>query len=160
MLAAILDFSVRHHLCQFMPAVSETTENVEHFDIWHILLYGGVRVHNFSVMKVTLPLRLPRLGKRELILVLFARLFGLCLFGFVDFLFLLVSGKGCGFWLWHSLDFSLSFFMLISPYRNVSAVANHSSFSKYVFTIIIIILFCLRRMAVSTTGSLSDCISC
>ena len=27
---------------------------------------------------------------------LFVRLFGLCLFGFVGFLFLLVSGKGCG----------------------------------------------------------------
>ena len=33
--------------------------------------------------------------KRELILVLFVRLFDLCLFGFVGFLFLLVSGKGC-----------------------------------------------------------------
>ena len=31
-----------------------------------------------------------------LILVLFVRLFDLCLFGFVGFLFLLVSGKGCG----------------------------------------------------------------
>ena len=29
-------------------------------------------------------------------LVLFVRLFDLCLFGFVGFLFLLVSGKGCG----------------------------------------------------------------
>ena len=55
-------------------------------------------------------LRLPRLGKRELILVLFVRLFDLCLFGFVGFLFLLGSGKGCGLWLWHSLDFSLTFF--------------------------------------------------
>ena len=36
------------------------------------------------------------LGKRELISVLFARLFGLCLFRFVGFLFLLGSGKGCG----------------------------------------------------------------
>ena len=44
MLAAILDFSARHHLCQFMPAVSETTDNREHFDIWHILLYWGVRI--------------------------------------------------------------------------------------------------------------------
>ena len=35
-------------------------------------------------------------GKRELILVLFVRLFGLCLFGFVGFLFLLGPGKGCG----------------------------------------------------------------
>ena len=47
----------------------------------------------FSVLLV---LRLPRLGKRELILMLFVRLFDLCLFGFVGFLFLLVSGKGCG----------------------------------------------------------------
>ena len=27
------------------------------------------------------------------------------------FLFLLVSGKGCGLWSWHSLDFSLTFFL-------------------------------------------------
>ena len=68
--------------------------------------------HLFLCFSVLLALRLPRLGKRELILVLFVRLFGLCLFGFVGFLFLLVSGKGCGLWLWHSLDFSLtSFFM-------------------------------------------------
>ena len=46
----------------------------------------------FSVLLV---LRLLRLGKRELILVLFVRLFGLCLFRFVGFLFLLGSGKGC-----------------------------------------------------------------
>ena len=32
----------------------------------------------------------------ELILVLFVFFFDLCLLGFVDFLFLLVSGKGCG----------------------------------------------------------------
>ena len=47
-----------------------------------------------------------------LILVLFVRLFGLCLFRFVGFLFLLGSGKDCGLWLWHSLDFSLTFFFL------------------------------------------------
>ena len=49
-------------------------------------------------------------NKRELILVLFVRLFDLRLFGFVGFLFLLVSKKGCGLWRWHSLDFSLTFF--------------------------------------------------
>ena len=49
----------------------------------------------FLCFSVLLVLRLPRLGKRELILVLFVRLFDLCLFGFVGFLFLLVSGKGC-----------------------------------------------------------------
>ena len=64
----------------------------------------------FLCFSVLLVLRLPRLGKRELILVLFVRLFGLCLFRFVGFLFLLGSGKGCGLWLWHSLDFSLTFF--------------------------------------------------
>ena len=50
----------------------------------------------FFCFSVLLVLRLPRLGKRELILVLFVRLFGLCLFRFVGFLFLLGSGKGCG----------------------------------------------------------------
>ena len=50
----------------------------------------------FLCFSVLLALRLLCLGKRELILVLFVRLFDLCLFGFVGFLFLLVSGKGCG----------------------------------------------------------------
>ena len=50
----------------------------------------------FLCFSVLLVLRLPRLGKRELILVLFVSLFGLCLFRFVSFLFLLESGKGCG----------------------------------------------------------------
>ena len=58
----------------------------------------------FLCFSVLLALRLPRLGKRELILVLFMRLFDLCLFGCVGFLFRLMSGKGCG-----SLDFSLTF---------------------------------------------------
>ena len=50
----------------------------------------------FLCFSVLVALRLPRLGKRELILVLFVRLFDLRLFGFVCFLFLLMSGKGCG----------------------------------------------------------------
>ena len=50
----------------------------------------------FLCFSVLLVLRLPRLGKRELILVLFVRLFDLCLFGFVGFLFLLGSGMVCG----------------------------------------------------------------
>ena len=49
----------------------------------------------FLCFSVLLVLRLPRLGKRVLILVLFVRLFDLCLFGFVDFLILLGSGEGC-----------------------------------------------------------------
>ena len=49
----------------------------------------------FLCFSVLLALRLPRSGKRELILVLFVHLFDWYLFGFVGFLFLLVSGKGC-----------------------------------------------------------------
>ena len=68
--------------------------------LWFILrgdlLYVFPYVILFLCFSVLLVLRLPRLGKRELILVLFVRLFGLCLFRFVGFLFLLGSGKGCG----------------------------------------------------------------
>ena len=60
------------------------------------LLYVFPCVILFLCFSVLLVLRLPRLGKRELILVLFVRLFGLCLFGFVGFLFLLGPGKGFG----------------------------------------------------------------
>ena len=81
--------------------------------LWFILrgdlLYVFPCVILFLCFSVLLVLRLPRLGKRELILVLFVRLFGLCLFRFVGFLFLLGSGKGCGLWLWLSLDFLLPF---------------------------------------------------
>ena len=85
--------------------------------LWFIirgdLLYVFPCVILFLCFSVLLVLRLPRLGKRKLILVLFVRLFGLCLFRFVGFLFLLGSGKGCGLWLWHSLDFSLTFFFIL-----------------------------------------------
>ena len=68
--------------------------------LWFIvrgdLLYVFPCVILFLCFAVLLVLRLPRLGKRELILVLFVRLFSLCLFRFVGFLFLLGSGKGCG----------------------------------------------------------------
>ena len=68
--------------------------------LWFILrgdlLYVFPCVILLLCFAVLLVLRLPRLGKRELILVLFVRLFDLCLFGFVGFLFLLGSGKGCG----------------------------------------------------------------
>ena len=74
----------------------------------------------FLCFSVLLALRLPRLGKRELILMLFVRLLDLCLFDFVDFFFLLVSGKG----LLHSLDFSLTFFFCTKPlYSNSKLIA-------------------------------------
>ena len=68
--------------------------------LWFILrcdlLYVLPCVILFLCFSVLLVLRLPRFGKRELILVLLVHLFDLCLFGFVSFLFLFVSGKGCG----------------------------------------------------------------
>ena len=61
------------------------------------LFYDLPYVILFLCFSVLLALRLPRMGKRELILVLFVHLFDLRLFGFDCFLFLLVSGKlGCG----------------------------------------------------------------
>ena len=68
--------------------------------LWFILrgdlFYVLPCVTLFLCFLVLLALRLPRLGKRELILVHFVRLLDLLLFGVVCFLFLLVSGKGCG----------------------------------------------------------------
>ena len=65
--------------------------------LWFILrgdlLYVFPCVVLFLCFSVFLVLRLPRLGKRELILVLFVRLFGLCLFRFVGFLFLFGLGR-------------------------------------------------------------------
>ena len=66
------------------------------FNLRGDLLYVFPCVILFLCFSVLLVLRLPRFGKRELILVLFVRLFGLCFFRFVGFLFLLGSGKGCG----------------------------------------------------------------
>ena len=66
--------------------------------LWFILrgdlLYVLPCVILFLCFSVLLALRLPRSGKREPILVLFVRLIDLCLFGFVGFLSLLMSGKG------------------------------------------------------------------
>ena len=68
--------------------------------LWFILrgdlLYVFPCVVLFLCFLVLLVLRLPRLGKRELILVFFVRLVDLCLLGLVGFRFLLGSGKGCG----------------------------------------------------------------
>ena len=61
-----------------------------------VLFYVLPCVILFLCFSVLLALQLPHLWKRELILELYVCLFDLCLFGFVCFLFLLVSGKGCG----------------------------------------------------------------
>ena len=68
----------------------------------------------FLCFSVLLALRLPRLGKGELIVVLFVCLVDLCLFGFVGFRFLLVSGRAavcdCGTpWTFH-----LPFFVIVA----------------------------------------------
>ena len=66
--------------------------------LWFILrgdlLYVFPCVILFLCFSVLLVLRLPRLGKRELILVLFVRLFGLCLFRFVGFLLFVLRFYG------------------------------------------------------------------
>ena len=84
----------------------------------------------FLCFLVLLALRLPRLGKRALALVLFVRLFDVCSFGFLGFLFLLVSGKCCGMWLWHSLDFSLTFFLHTVGFCKPILLSWQSSFCK------------------------------
>ena len=74
------------------------------FTLWCFAVYSAGRfvvcltLCHFVLVcfSVLLALRLPRLGKRELILVFFVCLIDLCLFEFVGFLFLLMSGKGCG----------------------------------------------------------------
>ena len=101
---------------------------VLHFGaLWFILrgdlLYVLPCAILFLCFSVLLALRLPRLGKRELILVLFVCLIDLRLFGFVGFLFLVMSGKGCGLRLWHSLDFSLTIFGKISLFCRLLAVS-------------------------------------
>ena len=83
------------------PPVGYSTDHSKALVPVLVLLFGDLFyvlpcVILFLCFSVLLALRLPRLGKRELILVLFVRLFDLCLFGFVGFFFLLMSGKGCG----------------------------------------------------------------
>ena len=69
--------------------------------LWFILrgdlLYVFLCVILFLCFFSPFSIAITSLGEeRELILVFFVRLFDLCLFRFVGFLFLLGSGKGCG----------------------------------------------------------------
>ena len=121
-LATVPCNTMRPQLYFFCSALAPSEDTYLWFILRGDLLYVFPCVILFLCFSVLLVLRIPRLGKRELILVLFVRLFGLCLFRFVGFLFLLGSGKGCGLWLWHSLDFSLTFFkgFVISTYHTHS----------------------------------------
>ena len=60
-------------------------------DLFYVLSLCYFVIAFFSPFSIAIT----SLRKRELVLVVFLRLFDLRLFGFV-FLFLLVSGKGCG----------------------------------------------------------------
>ena len=104
---------------------------------------------------------------RELILVFLVHLFDLCLFGFVGFLFLLVSGKGCGLWLWHSLHFSLTFFggLMIWWYvsglaRRGSTIGFHLAYGRItheyssLFIIVINLIFMFSLWCIDWVGSL------
>ena len=111
----------------------------------------------FLCFSVLLALQLPCLGKRKLILVLFVRLFNLCLFGFVGFLFFLVSGKDCGLRLCTHWTFLLPFFFLshFSPsvyLYTVSTCYGHNS--SYSFVLIILKLcMCFFRIWRCACGS-------
>ena len=96
------------------------------------LYYGALHVLKSSralcpgVAPFVLAVLSPRLGKRELVYVLLVHLFVLYVLVFVIFLFLLVSGVGCGLWLCDSQDVSYTFWhtkidseMLINPLCNL-----------------------------------------
>ena len=94
----------------------------------------------FLCFSVLLALRLPRLGKRKLMIVLFVRLFDLRLFGFVCFLFILVSGKAavcdCG----TPWTFLLPFFGYYVWYKEfaIFVLQNHMVVAKISMKLILI----------------------
>ena len=87
------------------------------------LIFSLALCYFVLLFSVLLALQLPRLGKRALILMFFIRLFDLRLFGFVCFLFLLVSGKGCGLYRFRKIvgksNFSEEFRKLINRYKRI-----------------------------------------
>ena len=105
--------------------------------LWFILrgdlLYVFPCVILFLCFSVLLVLRLPRLGKRELILVFFVPLFDLSLFGFVGFLFLLGSGKGCGFLIvaLPGLFSYLFFLFVVRPWCGTAHIISRLQSTKY-----------------------------
>ena len=84
--------------------------------MWNLVKIGQVVLEKTTFKDLMVTIR-TSLGEERANLVLFVRLFDLCFFGFISFFFLLVSGKGCGLWLWHSLDFSLTFFIPVYSTR-------------------------------------------
>ena len=78
-------------------------------------------------------------GDTALGFVLFVRLIGLCLFGFVDFLFLLGSGKGCVCDCGTPWTFLLPFFVRL---------AFHQFVCPYVTRLIYLISFKQRMLGI------------
>ena len=109
------------------------------FILWGDLFYVLPCDILFLCFSVLLALRLHRLGKRELVLVLFVRLFDLRVFGFACFLFLLVSEKGCGLRLWQSLEISLTFCL-----RKKSLVLSNSVLYSAGGYILLLVSLCSR----------------
>ena len=74
-----------------------------------VFLWGGGGVGGgFSPFSIAIT----SLGEEKANLSAFCTFVRFALVWFVCFLFLLVSGKGSGLWLWHSMDFSLTLFGL------------------------------------------------
>ena len=90
----------------------------------------------FLCFSVLLALRLPRLGKRELILVLFVCLIDLCLFGFVGFLFLLI---------WEGLRF-----VIVAS----SGLFSYLFFKPWVLVLVINLIFMFSLWCIDWVGSL------
>ena len=118
----------------------------------------------FLCFSVLLPLQLPRLGKRELILVLFVCLFDLWLFGFVCFLFLLVSGKGCGLpWFNYWFSFTLAYNRISHEYSSLFIIVINLIFMfslwcidwvRSLYANRIFMCFCLKS-SIGTQGEVS-----
>ena len=111
--------------------------------LWFILrgdlLYVFPCVILFLCFLVLLVLRLPRLGKKELILVFFVRLFDLCLFGFVGFCFLLGSGKRAAF-----CDCGTTWTFLL-PFFSIVQVIFYLLWSHWAILVILKIEYRLSR---------------
>ena len=103
------------------------------------------------------------LGEKELILVFLVRLFDLCLFGFVGFLFLLVSGfvivalPGLFSYLFFVLCLALCYFVLVffSPFSiTITSLGEETARlgAFRAFIRFVLVWFCLLFLLVSRKG--------
>ena len=103
--------------------------------LWFIrrgdLLYVFPCVILFLCFSVLLVLRLSRLGKRELVLVLFVRLFDLCLFGFVYFPLPLGVWEGLQFVI-VALPGLFSYLFFVDFIKSTGHARNVPGFADYI----------------------------